>query len=198
MKKDTYKRNKTTFFFCFFLSALLWIIPFLIRIFLIDFSDNEPTLLPQVVEDSQDSNVINEIIHQLDAGNQFSAFSLVFWNNLKVCIINMAGGALLGILTIVSLLQNGFFTADVLTNIHSNGMPVSIILKYTLPHSVEILGAWLSGTIGFCFTRIIIDYLRIKILPDIRYIRFLGVNILIVLLITLVSAYIEVYISILT
>jgi uncharacterized membrane protein SpoIIM required for sporulation len=174
---------------------MLWIIPFIIRIFLIDFGTFESVQLPEKIEQSEVQNVAKEIVQKLEAGNRFSAFSLMFWNNFKVCIIHMVGGVMLGIVTAVSLLQNGFFTADIMTNIYYSGMPVSAIMKHTLPHSMEIIGAWLSGAIGFSFAKIIIDYMGGKGVPILRFIKFLGINFFAVLLITLIAAYMEVYVS---
>jgi len=130
MVSTNFNHGKRAFWLFCLISACLWLIPFFIRIFFIDFGDIEPLTK---TAGPQEPNVIYQIIQQLDEGNTFYAFSLVFWNNLKVCIINIVGGAMLGIMTIISLLQNGFFTADVMSNVYHTGMSVSEILKHTLP-----------------------------------------------------------------
>ena len=193
MELQKIKQEKRTFWLFFLLSACLWLIPFLMRIFVIDFGNIEP--LPKITE-TQAPSAISKITQEFVEGNKLSAFGLMFWNNIKVCIINVVGGAMLGIITTISLLQNGFFTGDVMSNVYNSGMPVNEIIKHTLPHSIELIGAWLSGATGFSFAKIIIDYMRGKAMPCKRFIKFLGYNALIVLLITLIAAFIEVYISV--
>lgn len=195
MELQKIKQGKRAFWFFFLLSACLWLIPFFVRVYFIDLGGIESLPKEEGLQ-PHTPNAVTQITQQLNEGNKFYAFSLMFWNNIKVCIINIVGGAMLGIITTISLLQNGFFTADVMSNVYHNGMAVKDIIKHTLPHSVELLGAWLSGAIGFSFAKIIIDYMRGKAMPCKRFIKFLAHNALIVLLITLIAAFIEVYISV--
>lgn len=192
MITKTFSHGKRAFWLFCLLSVNLWLIAFLIRIL---FVDNEYFIPPETSELQVFDNFF-KVAQQLDEGNKFNAFSSIFWNNLKICLFNIAGGAMFGIATIISLLQNGFFTADVFCILYNNGISVNEILKHTLPHSVELIASWLSGAIGFCFAKLIIDYLREKALPNDRFIVFMGFNSLIIVITTLIAALIEVYISV--
>lgn len=195
MRKREITISRRIFWLFCVLSACLWLIPFFFRIFYVDFVDPKDFGISPKTTQSQAPNVISQVICQLDEGHKFSAFGLIFWNNLKVCILNIAGGAMLSIMTIINLLKNGLFTGNILSSVYHNGMDISVILKHTLPHSIELLGTWLSGAIGFNFTKIIIDYMRGKGVPEKRHVKFLVTNTLVVLFITFFSAFIEVYVS---
>ena len=189
----TFQKAKRVFWFFIFFSAFLWLIPFLIRIFFIDFDIIEP--IPKIVV-IQKTTVVSQISQQLVEGNKFYAFGLVFWNNLKVCIISIVGAAMFGIATVYNLVQNGFYTGDVMINIYESGLPINEILKHTLPHSIELFGFWLSGAIGFSLVKIIIDFIRTNTIPSKRFVVFLGKNAFLIFLTILLASYIEVYISI--
>jgi uncharacterized membrane protein SpoIIM required for sporulation len=192
MTTKNFSHDKRAFWIFCLLSACFWLAPFLIRIFLVDFENS--VSLPETTE-PQENNVIYQIKQYLDEGKKIYAFGLIFWNNLQVCVLNMGGGAMLGMITIVSLLQNGFFTADMMSNVYHSNISVSEILQHTLPHSIELIGIWISGAIGFSFAKIIIDYMRGKALPNKQFIKFIGYHFFVMLLIILTAAYIEVYIS---
>lgn len=195
MRNDDFLKSKRAFWLFCLLSAALWIIPFFIRIFLIDCDDIGLVPQPKETVQSEVHNIVTEIVRKIETGNRFSAFGVMFWNNFKVCIINMIGGVMLGIVTVFSLLQNGFFTADAMINVYNSGMPINTIIKHTLPHSIELIGAWLSGAIGFSFAKSIIDFMRGKGMLTIQFLKFLGINAFVILIITLIAAYLEVYVS---
>jgi len=79
-----------------------------------------------------------------------------------------------GIVTLINLVVNGFITADTFATIYNNGMEVSKILKYTLPHCFELIGVWFSGAIGFSLVKIIIDFIRTNTTPSKRFVVFFG------------------------
>lgn len=186
-------KNAKCFWIFFLISSCIWITSLLIRLFCISSQDLQPLL--ELSKAHQDPT-INKLIHLLNNGNKFSAFIFVFWNNLKVCIFCIAGGVTLNILTIVTLAQNGFFTADIIMNSYENGISVNELLKHTLPHSFEIVGIWLSGAIGFCFTKILVDYITNEKAPKKKFIRLLNYQFLLIFVITLAAALIETYVSI--
>jgi uncharacterized membrane protein SpoIIM required for sporulation len=68
-------------------------------------------------------------------------------------------------------------------------------LKVTLPHSFELIGFWLSGTIGFYITWNIIQLMRGKESFTIRFYKKVGFYSLAVFFIILAAAYVEAYIS---
>ncbi|MBD3377820.1 hypothetical protein GF406_22515 [candidate division KSB1 bacterium] len=192
MISQNFSHSKRVFWIFCLLSACFWLAPFCIRIFLVDFENSVP--LPETTE-PQGNNILFQIKQYLDAGKKFDAFGLIFWNNLQVCVLNMVGGAMLGIITMISLLQNGFFTADVMSNVYYSNISVNEIVQHTLPHSIELIGIWISGAIGFSFAKTMIDFMRGKSLPSKQFMKFIGYHFLIMLLIILTAAYIEVYIS---
>lgn len=186
------EKGKRNFLIFFFSSLCLWIAPFLIRLLIGDYED--PIVVPNI-DKSQISNPIYLILERIKDGNKFLAFKLIFWNNFKVCVLNILGGAMLGILTVLSLIKNGFYTGGIVINALNYGLNTNEILKYTLPHSIELIGIWYSGTVGFCFAKMIIDYMRIRIVPSLFYIMFLGKTVAIIFILILIAAFVEVYVS---
>jgi len=183
-------RTRRLFLVFLFLSFLFWVLPFVLRLFLI----NEVK-----IEDDTDVKglkVVSDITECLLKNDRWSAFCLIFSNNLKVCIVNIAGGAMFGIVTLINLVVNGFITADTFATIHNNGMEVSKILKYTLPHSFELIGIWLSGAIGFYIAKVVFDYMKGTELPTSHSFKFIGKCFICVVIIILVAAFIEAYVSI--
>lgn len=183
-------RTKRTFRFFLFYSFLFWGVPFTLRLFFIDVNnvDNQTT--------ASGLDVVAEITHHFLNNDKWSVFCLIFINNLKVCVVNIVGGVMLGIPTIINLLLNGFSAADVFVNIHSNGIGVTQILKHTLPHCFELLGIWLSGAIGFSLAKLIIDFMRGNEVINVNFFRFISKCIVMTVLIILLAAFIEAYVSI--
>lgn len=141
-------------------------------------------------------DVVSDITVHLLKNDRWSVFCLIFINNLKVCIVNITGGVMLGVVTFTNLVINGFLAADTFMSLHNNGMKVGKILEHTLPHSIELVGIWLSGAIGFSITMVIIDLMRGKEMPSILFFRTLSKIALVTILIILFAAFIETYISI--
>ncbi len=187
---NNFSRTKRVFGFFLFMSFLFWFLPFMIRLFLIDGINIEKNTQVTGVD------VVSDITSSLLQKDRWSAFCMIFNNNIKVCIINIIGGVMLGIVTMFNLVVNGFLAADTFANLHDNGMKVSKILECTLPHSVELVGIWVSGAIGFSITLVIIDLMRGKEMPSIIFFRTLGKIALVTILIILFAAFIETYISI--
>lgn len=71
----------------FFIAVALWLIPFMLRVFVIDFSVSAETLNSDECIESKISQAIND-------NNEIKAFILLVTNNLKGCVINILGGAL--------------------------------------------------------------------------------------------------------
>tara|TARA_B100000780_G_C21093309_1_gene440721 strand:- start:117 stop:698 length:582 start_codon:yes stop_codon:yes gene_type:complete len=188
------KKTRKTFIICFIISFLLWFFPFIIRILFIDTIDK--LIHSSADEQHTTLNIVAEITEHLNNNDKWSAFCLVFFNNLKVCFINIFGGILLGLGTLVSLIVNGFFAADTFVTLHQNGMSINKILAHTLPHSIELIGIWLSGAIGLNIAKIFIDMMKNDITPTYLTIKFLLLMSLIMTLIILIASYIEIYISI--
>ena len=93
----------------FFVSFIFWLMPFLLRMFLIEF----PTL-PKTSE-SQTGIIVSQITEALDKEEYFKAFLEISSNNLHGCMINILGGFLLGLVTLLNLSINGLAASDVFT-----------------------------------------------------------------------------------
>jgi stage II sporulation protein M len=174
----------------FLLSFLIWLIPFIVGLFFgssttAASTNNQP--LPAE---------ISRIFDAYSTNNKQEVFSLIFVNNIKVAIFNIAGGVFIGIATFLSLLINGYATAVAFANMHQNGMPWGDIAKHTLPHSIELVGIWLAGAIGFSIAKKIVDAMRGLSLPSTQYFKQIGLYTLVSGLIVLLAAYIEAYISV--
>ena len=186
-------RIKNCVFLYFFAIAFLcWLLPFLLRIFFIETpeihfesSEERQLELPYAME---------RVIQLLSDNDRRGAFIAIFKNNLKGCILNIAGGVLLGLGTLFNLSFNGFIFADILVSSYESGLSIPTMLQVTLPHSFELIGFWLSGAIGFYIAWNIIRFMRGKELMD-NFYKTIGISSLIVVVIILAAAYVEAFIS---
>lgn len=183
------------FLICLLLAFSIWLIPFMIRMFLPNFDYVTNSYIPQ------NSNVsikaVNEIYNAYSQNNREEAFLLIFYNNIKVAIINIIGGVFLGLGTFVNLTQNGFYAADVFCTIHKNGMSWSKIFEYTAPHSFEMIGIWLSGGLGFFIAKLVIIVMRKNKYPttlDYKIITIITISIGVIISL---AAFTEAFISVL-
>ncbi|MDR0604225.1 MAG: stage II sporulation protein M [Bacteroidales bacterium] len=142
------KRHKI-FFLSFTIAFSFWLLPFLVRIFFVEM----PEINVNKIENS-----MTKIMQSLTNGDRCVAFGIIFKNNLKGCILNIVGGAMLGLGTLINILFNGFFSADIFVFSYKAGMDITSILRVTLPHSFELIGFWLSGAIGFYIAWNIIQF----------------------------------------
>lgn len=128
-------------------------------------------------------------------GNRYKTFVFIFKNNIKGCIFNIIGGFVLGIATIMNLVLNGFFSADIFASSYSAGMPLYRILETTLPHSFELLGFWLLGATGLYIAWNVILFIRGKESFSSHFYKRVGIEFIVVFVIILTAAYVEAYIS---
>lgn len=108
----------------------------------------------------------------------------------------MAGGVFLGLGTVVNLMINGFYSADVFVTSYHSGLSIRQILNVTLPHSFELIGFWLSGAIGFYIAWNFILFFRSKESFTALFCKKTGIGVAVVFVIILVAAYVEAYISV--
>lgn len=174
------------------LSIILWVIPFLLRLFI---NDNSLMNNHNHPDKQHMPTVVTELFESFSHNDREKAFYIIFNNNMKVCLYNIVGGMMLGLGTFINLIMNGFLAADAFVNIHKSGMSVSDILKYTLPHSFEIIGIWLSGSLGFIIAKILLDFIRFNNLPTVRFYKYFGIGFFITLCIILAAAYTEAFVS---
>lgn len=182
--------NKTLFLLVI-LSFLIWLLPFVGRMFFIEV----PEMSTELTENHNITKTMDKIVQLLSEKNKQDAFLLIFANNMKGCLLNIVGGVLLGLVTLINLMANGFFMADIFASSYRAGMSIKSILKLTLPHSFELIGFWLSGAIGFYIAWNIILLMQGKEGFNTNFYKNAGVYSLITLLIILAAAYVEVYVS---
>lgn len=179
---------------CFFIAAFLcWLFPFIYRIFFIESPAIESHQLVGHASDLQ--NTVGNIMQAL-SDNREEAFALIFTNNLKGCLLNIAGGAFLGLGTTVNLMINGFYSADVFVTSYNSGMALQKILSVTLPHSFELIGFWLSGAIGFYIAWNFILFIRGKNHFNLFFLKTIAILAVIVFAFILSAAYVESFISV--
>jgi uncharacterized membrane protein SpoIIM required for sporulation len=167
-----------------------WLLPFLIRIFFVEM----PEINVDKIE-NQPENLMTKIMQSLIDDDKYTAFTLIFKNNLKGCILNIIGGVMLGIGTLFNILFNGFFSADIFVSSYKAGLSITSILKVTLPHSFELIGFWLSGAIGFYIAWNMIQFMRGTNSFSSHFYKQVGIGSAVVFIIILLAAYIEAYIS---
>jgi len=122
-------------------------------------------------------------------------FVLIGMNNLKGCILNITGGVMLGLGTLLNLVYNGFFSADMFANSYKAGLSIETIFKITLPHSFELIGLWLSGAIGFYIAWNLIQFMSGKGRLTSKFYKTVGLYSLITFILIISAAYVEAYIS---
>jgi len=173
------------------LSFTIWFIPFCIRI--------PMNITNQQYQESKNINQKNTITAVQEAfaeKKNSDAFVMVFENNIEGCIYNVCGGVLLGLGTIVNLAFNGFASSDMFINIHHCGLPLTDILKCTLPHSFELIGFWLSGAMGLIIAHQLFRFMRGREAFDRKLIHHLITSAVVVFIIILCAAFVETHISI--
>jgi uncharacterized membrane protein SpoIIM required for sporulation len=180
--------NKAIFFLI--LSFIIWSFPFILRIFFWEIPEND-----MGIEDNYQESIEVKITKMFEKGNLWPAFLLIFSNNIKSCIINIFGGVMFGLATLLNLFINGFYSADMFVRSYKAGLSIKTIFKITLPHSFELIGFWLSGAIGFYIAWNIIQFMRGKESFTVRFYKQVGFYSLAVFFIILAAAYVEAYIS---
>ncbi|GHT21758.1 hypothetical protein FACS189430_02370 [Bacteroidia bacterium] len=188
MKNNRYSK------YAFLLAFAIWLLPFILRLYIVEI----PLIDTNRLAHKELHTPMSEVLQLLSDGNNKGAFILIFTNNIKGCILNIIGGVMLGLGTIINLSYNGFVSADIFMTSYNSGMSIDSILKVTLPHSFELIGFWLSGAIGFFIAWHLIQFMRGKDSITAVFCKKVGVGSLIVVLIILAAAYVEAYISIQT
>jgi uncharacterized membrane protein SpoIIM required for sporulation len=178
----------------FIVSICCWLLPFTLRVFFVEMPEITTKQLEQLPAERQ-QGAAQEVIRMLSAGNKYDAFLAIFKNNLKGCIINIAGGVLLGLGTLFNLIFNGFFSADIFASSYKSGLSIESILNATLPHGFELVGFWLSGAIGFYIAWNIILFMKGKESFTVCFYKHVGFYSLAIFFIILAAAYVEAYIS---
>lgn len=130
----------------------------------------------------------------LQEKNNFELLKIILVNNIILLLLNISGAATFGITSLASLLTNGYISGAFMNSVEAKSISISDILKHTLPHSIEFIGFWISSGVGFAFAY----YTFLFIFYNKTYkgvFRFLTLLSFISLLIIILAAFIEVYIS---
>jgi uncharacterized membrane protein SpoIIM required for sporulation len=176
-------------------SFIIWLVPFLV------FFSNphwfagkqafQSTQTVQLVEQSAGINrfIVNKDLH--------GAFRAILFNNLKVGLLNIAGGAAIAIPTAVNLMANGLNLAGSIYIAMDQGLSLwFIFIRLLAPHIIELLGIWLTAAAGFMVARLCIRYFRYEEMPakgNILLIIYSGVA---GMFIITIAAWLEVYVTI--
>jgi hypothetical protein len=86
---------KHTGWIFYIVSFACWLLPFALRVLFVEIPQIIPEELEQLPAERRYS-AAREVIQRLSAGDRDGAFLEIFSNNLKGCIINIAGGGLVG------------------------------------------------------------------------------------------------------
>lgn len=184
---------KKEVFFCYSYAFIFWLLPFIARISMGDIAYEQNDTTAQ--ENTMETTVVDDIIQSFNDDNFCAAFGLIFKNNIKSCCINIAGGVMLGLGTIVNLAMNGFFSSDIFVSSYYSGMSIDQILAVTLPHSFELIGFWLSGAIGLWIAWNMIQFIRGKESFTRLFYKRVGLWSVLTFVIILAAAFVEAYIS---
>ncbi|PTX15047.1 putative membrane protein SpoIIM required for sporulation [Pontibacter mucosus] len=115
-------------------------------------------------------------------------------NNLYVLIFNLTGVVVLGISTAINLVFNGFFLGQMISAGISN-LSLGKTILIVLPHSLELLGLWLGGCVGFAGAKMLIQYFVTKDAIREDNLFLLGKVFMVAVLLTVLAAFTEVYVS---
>lgn len=143
------------------------------------------------------SVVLGYIINlSFEKTNMYPNFTEIFINNSYISLISIVGIISLGLISVILLFINGFYLGSALHySIDNSGILYTV--KILLPHSIiEIPSILLSTSIGFILILYIIKKSHFK--NNFRftyYIKYILVCAPIILIINLIAALIEVFIS---
>lgn len=181
---DTKTLNKHTAKI-FSLFIMLWIICFCLGLF-IDFGS--------IHANNQEMNTLLNPQAKNNLPNSTSeAFVWLFKNNISIVLLNSCGFATFGISCFISIILNGYSFGHLILNSMMTGLPVTLILKNTLPHGIfEFFGLWISATAGFHGTLLFVKFLRSAPISKAEIFIYLKLAI-ISLSLTLLSVFIETY-----
>ncbi len=181
-------------FVCFLvLASLFWLLPFVARLCIMDIQPVDAFSFNSLFEGI---NMPGEnTVLLLSEGNNKEAFENILTTNLKGCLLNVLGGTLLGLGTIINLAYNGFIMADMIVFSHNSGMSWNMILKLNLPHCFELIGFWISGGMGLYYAWQIICFIRQKESFTSSFYIMMGRCTVVFCFIILLAAYVESYIT---
>lgn len=137
-----------------------------------------------------------EIISNLKSNKKCTVLKKIMVNNILCCGINICGGTMFSIPTLFNLSFCGYvlgFQIYDITYIQDKSIRKNSLLRI-LPHSFEIVGIWISGSLSFYITWLILYFLQKKSLMP-SSVKILIKYSIIMTSIIILAAIIETYIS---
>ncbi len=114
-------------------------------------------------------------------------------NNVSVALINIGGGFSLGTISFMNTFYNGAVLGYALS-VAGNNFSLALIIRHLLPHAIEIAAIILSCSLGFYLGLYLFKKFMLGKGPVFEYHKFL-VQAVLTLIIFLVAAVLEVYVS---
>ncbi|MEX2564784.1 MAG: stage II sporulation protein M [Cyclobacteriaceae bacterium] len=114
-------------------------------------------------------------------------------NNLMVALINIVGGFSLGVVSLLNTFYNGVVLGYAFS-VGGNNFPVPVILRHLLPHAIEIAAIILSCSLGLYLGLHLFKKMLLGKESFFKY-RWFVFKTGITLVILVVAAYLEVYVS---
>ena len=141
------------------------------------------------MEDTSFSSPHNSSVEKLFTENNFDRFISIAKNNIFVGLKNfLIGFFSLGILSLVYSFYNGFVLGFFIGK-STKLLTIKEILETTIPHCAEIIGIVLMGYLGFILSiRILFNT---SIITKKEFPILLGISLIIII----ISAYLESYVS---
>jgi uncharacterized membrane protein SpoIIM required for sporulation len=119
---------------------------------------------------------------------------IIIKENLFALVVLIAGGLVFSAPTVYLLLVNGYGIALNVASLFKMRLGFSKIFLLFFPHSIEFIGIWIAGGVGFQITKSVFDLLNQKA-PDYESIKRLIFFSAISTLIIIIAAFLESSIS---
>lgn len=134
-------------------------------------------------------------VHEAFGKSRGEVFGAILSTNSQVIAWNLAGVATFGVSTVSNLAINGLVLGGFLKMQVLQGASPPFLLRYTLPHSLEFIGVWLSGGIGLSAAWLVFRWLCGKPSLDRASALSLLMSAVASAVIIIVAAWLEVFVT---
>jgi uncharacterized membrane protein SpoIIM required for sporulation len=145
-------------------------------------------------EERNDYTVTPKTMEESFGTERKEIFQNIFINNAGVVLINFAGLFSFGLISCVNVYYNGFVVGDVIKNSISV-LSIGTVLRGILPHSFELIGYFWSALLGIETGLKLFLYVFFQ-KPFICSYKGLMFKLVLCILIMLIAAFVEAYVSI--
>jgi|GEM_PF-2807029 len=141
------------------------------------------------------SDIFHERLSSVDYNGQSDStnFSLVAENNIRVIFTNVIGAFSFGAISVLNTLYNGIILGYTISTM-LNYFSLKDVMKHFLPHSLEVVAVIYSCGMGLVIANYLIKKYLLNKKPTVNTKGF-GIHLITVVVITILSAYLEVYVS---